>query len=93
MLLIECRTIVIICLTFKVMAHVKTLQKFGENVRRLRIESDLSQEALAERCGLHRTYVGSIERGERNVAMVNILKIAHALNTSIAELFTGVELD
>ena len=50
----------------------------------------MSQEAFADMCGLDRTYVGGIERGERNVALVNIEKIAKALRIPISELFKGV---
>jgi transcriptional regulator with XRE-family HTH domain len=67
------------------MADIKT--KFGAKVRRLRQAKDLSQEAFADICGLHRTYVGAIERGERNVSLENIEKIAKALGLSIASLF------
>lgn len=50
----------------------------------------LSQEAFADLCSLDRTYVGGIERGERNVALVNIEKIARALRISLSELFRGL---
>ena len=50
----------------------------------------LSQEEFADMCGLDRTYIGGIERGERNVALVNIEKIANALRLSLADLFRGV---
>jgi len=50
----------------------------------------VSQEAFADLCGLDRTYVGGIERGERNVALVNLEKIAKALNLSLSELFRHV---
>jgi transcriptional regulator with XRE-family HTH domain len=53
----------------------------------LRSELGLSQEGLAERAGLHRNYIGGIERGERNVAILNVVKLATALNVSLAELF------
>ena len=67
------------------MADIKT--KFGAKVRKLRQAKGLSQEAFADICGLHRTYVGAIERGERNVSIENIEKIAKALGISIASLF------
>lgn len=52
---------------------------FAANVRRRRLELDLSQEGLAERAGVHRTYVGMLERGEKNVTIYNIERIAQAL--------------
>lgn len=52
---------------------------FGRNVRRLRTAAGLSQEALADRAGLHRTYVSSVERGNRNVSLENIVALATAL--------------
>jgi len=62
------------------------LERFGERVRSLRKDAGLSQEALADKCGLDRTYVGGIERGERNVSLRNIEVIAKALGTEISEL-------
>ena len=61
--------------------------RFGRNVRRLRLAKSLTQEGLAELAGLHSTYVGGIERGERNVGLDNILKIAKALGHQPAALF------
>jgi transcriptional regulator with XRE-family HTH domain len=61
--------------------------RFGATVRKLRDERGYSQEELAERAGLHRNYVGGIERGERNVALVNIVKLAKALSVSPRDLF------
>jgi transcriptional regulator with XRE-family HTH domain len=52
---------------------------FGKRVRELRLERRLSQEKLAELADLHRNYVGGIERGERNVSLLNIVKLAHGL--------------
>lgn len=66
---------------------------FGRAVRRLRERLGLSQEELADRAGLHRTYVGGIERGERNVSLVNIGRLAHALETSLSALMAEVERD
>ncbi len=58
----------------------------GANVRNLRLKRKLTQEKLAEICDLHRTYVGAIERGDRNVSLKNIVIIADALNVEPAEL-------
>lgn len=59
---------------------------FGRNVRARRIEMGLSQEKLGERAGLHRTYVGSVERGERNLALDAIWQLADALEASPGDL-------
>ncbi len=69
------------------------LKKFGERLRQLRKEQGISQEKLAELAELHRTYVGGIERGERNVALLNILKIAKALKCSPCTLIAGIEME
>jgi transcriptional regulator with XRE-family HTH domain len=64
--------------------------RFGKIVRKKRNKLGVSQEEFADICGLDRTYIGGIERGERNVALVNIEKIAKALEISLPELFRGV---
>jgi transcriptional regulator with XRE-family HTH domain len=64
--------------------------RFGRAVRRKRHKLGVSQEAFADLCELDRTYIGGIERGERNVALVNIEKIARALRLSLLELFRSV---
>jgi transcriptional regulator with XRE-family HTH domain len=74
-------------------AKTKILQLFGDRVRALRASAHLSQEALADACGLDRTYVGGIERGERNPSLRNISKLAAALGVSLSELFKGVATD
>jgi transcriptional regulator with XRE-family HTH domain len=61
--------------------------KFGEKVRELRNKKGLSQEKLAEFADVHRTYIGMIERAEKNITLVNIEKIAKALNVSISSMF------
>lgn len=62
------------------------LQQMGNRIRELRIGADLSQEKLAFACDLDRTYIGSVERGERNISIINLNKIAHALKTKTSEL-------
>lgn len=59
---------------------------FASNLKRLRLATGLSQEALAERAELHRTYVSSIERGERNISLENIFRVADALGVDPREL-------
>lgn len=66
------------------------LEEFGKRVRKLRLESGWSQEKFAHQCELDRTYVGGVERGERNIALKNIKKMADALGVSLAELLNGI---
>jgi len=66
---------------------VLILEKFGTRIRSLRLKKKLSQEKLAELADLHRTYIGQIETGKRNIALKNIAKLAEALKVSIKELF------
>ncbi len=61
---------------------------FAANMRRFRRAAGLSQEALAALCGLHRTYIGSVERGERNISIDNMSAIAFALKCTVAALVT-----
>ena len=65
----------------------KILICFGENVRKIRKEKGLSQEQLAFKADLHRTYIGMIERAEKNITLINIEKIANALAIEIVVLF------
>jgi transcriptional regulator with XRE-family HTH domain len=65
-------------------------KKIGKRIRELRLAKNWSQEDLAARAGLHPTYIGGIERGERNVGVDNLLKIARALREHPSSLFSGV---
>jgi transcriptional regulator with XRE-family HTH domain len=67
-------------------------QQFGMVVRRLRSDATLSQEEFAERCGLHRTYIGAIERGEKTVTIETALKLSRALGISLSEMFSMLDL-
>lgn len=64
--------------------------KLGKNIRNLRHEKGWSQEELADKVGLHRTYIGAIERGEQNVTIDTIAKFAKQLGISLQELFKGL---
>lgn len=67
------------------------LKQFGDKVRELRKEKGLSQEELADKAGLHRTYIGMIERSEKNITLINIEKIAIAFEISVAKLFENIK--
>lgn len=67
-----------------------TQKLFGKTVRGLREARGYSQEELAERSGLHRNYVGGVERGERNIALENIVKLAKALSVKTRDLFESL---
>ena len=64
--------------------------RFGRAIRRIREEQGISQEEAAERCGLHRTYYSGIERGVRNVSLVNIERIGKGLKTTLPDMFERV---
>lgn len=68
-----------------------SLIKIGERIRELRIEKGYSQEAFAHEVGLDRTYMGSVERGERNIAALNLIKIAKTLKVEIGVLFPAAK--
>ncbi len=71
----------------------KSLLKMGQNIRTLRRNSGLTQETLGFKTGLHLTYIGGIERGERNVSAKNLFQIARALDVTPATLLEGIVVD
>lgn len=66
--------------------HHPILTLFGNNVQKIRKEKNISQEKLAELAKVHRTYIGMVERAERNITLINMQKIANALGVEISEL-------
>jgi transcriptional regulator with XRE-family HTH domain len=68
----------------------EVLKKFADRVRELRIKRNISQEKLGELSELHRTYIGMVERAEKNISLKNIQKIAKALNVRLEDLFKGL---
>jgi transcriptional regulator with XRE-family HTH domain len=79
--------------TFVKRAGIDIIREFGLTVRKRRMALNLSQETLAERADLHRTYVADIERGVRNVSLKNIQKLARSLGVSVSDLFAGLRKD
>lgn len=68
------------------------LQKeFGQIVKKHRQELNLSQEKFAEKIGLHRTYISEVERGTRNISLINIVRIAEGLNINSSQIFIEME--
>ncbi len=85
MLIVVCRTMVSIFIYWWI-TMTDILVKFGDAVRQKRLSLGISQEELATLAGVHRTYIGMIERGEKNITLKNIEKISSALGVSIHEL-------
>ena len=67
--------------------------EIGQRIRSYRLQSGLNQEALAEKCGLHPTYIGQVERGEKNATLESISKIAGGLDLSLSKLFENIGSD
>ncbi len=67
----------------------KILLTFGDTVRKIRTQKGLSQEQLAHLSDVHRTYIGMIERGEKNITLINIQKIANGLNVKLVDLLNN----
>ena len=66
-------------------------ERLGRTIRRLRSKAGYSQESFADACGLHRTYMGSVERGERNISLDNIERIAQTLGLTTGQLLTRAD--
>lgn len=62
-------------------------EKVGKRIKQLREKNNMTQEVFADKCGLDRTYITSLERGERNISIVNLEKISNAFNISLSEFF------
>lgn len=75
------------CASSMDLAQRRFLKRLGDRVRERRAAENLTQAELGDRCGLHRTFIGSVERGERNVSVLNLHAIARALRVPVADLF------
>ena len=69
----------------------EVLSKLGRRMRKLRQDQGISQERLAEMAELHRTYIGGIERGERNISFINLVAVAKALNVTLSVLVENID--
>lgn len=78
---------------YEVLYDMDIVKVFAQNMRKYRLEKHLSQEALAEKAGLHRTYISAIECGRRSIALENIQRIADALEIDTSLLFVNVPID
>lgn len=74
-------------------AKDRNLIKIGNNIKKIRKNENLSQEELAFKAGLHRTYIGSVERGERNITILNLIKISESLRADLTLLLDLNEKD
>jgi transcriptional regulator with XRE-family HTH domain len=73
-------------------AYIRLILKaLGQRIRELRTEQGYSQEGFADKCGVHRTFMGTIERGESNLSFQNIAKVATTLGVTLSVLFGGLE--
>jgi transcriptional regulator with XRE-family HTH domain len=69
----------------------KILKALGLRIRELRMKAGYSQEGFADKCGVHRTFMGTIERGESNLSFSNLVKVANGLGITLSQLLSGVE--
>jgi transcriptional regulator with XRE-family HTH domain len=89
MITIVCRIKVFIGIKIRLMNR-DLLKKFGKKLKTIRIKRSLSQEKLAEEAGVHRTYIGMVERGEKNITLLNIKRMAKALGVTVSKLLEGL---
>jgi transcriptional regulator with XRE-family HTH domain len=78
-------------MAYKKIKNEEVLTKFGLNLKKIRTRIGLSQEGLATIVGLHRTTVGELERGEQNLTLINLAKLAGALNVDLCKLLEGIK--
>ncbi len=71
--------------------NTRLLKALGQRIREARAERGFSQEAFADHCGVHRTFMGTVERGESNLSFQNIARVATALGITLSALFEGIE--
>ncbi len=92
-ILIVCRLLVFICIILYNWRNIKMdiIKVFGDNLRKYRNSLGLSQEAFAEKCGLHRTYISAVECYRRSIALENVQRIADALGIETYKLFIESE--
>ena len=93
MLSLDCRHLTALALCSPEWNDTQLIQQVGALIRHLRHAAGLSQERFAARCGLHRTYIGAIERGEKAITITTANKLAQALGMSLAQLFTQLETE
>lgn len=67
------------------------LKALGQRIRELRLKRGYSQEGFADRCGVHRTFMGTVERGESNLSFQNLVKVSAALEITLSQLLSGLE--
>lgn len=77
--------------SLRLMAMDELIKSLGRRIRELRVQRGWSQEEFADVCGVHRTYIGHLERGEKNVSFSSLARVAGALSIPISELFTDLE--
>jgi transcriptional regulator with XRE-family HTH domain len=88
----RCRRLCVSVSTLKSVTSA-LLKALGRRIRKLRLAAGYSQETFADQCGVHRTFMGTLERGESNVSFANLVKVAETLGITLSELVAGIEDD